>query len=125
MARILIIEDEANLASIMQFLLTKEGHAVEVANDGDQGVAQFNAKVPDLVITDILMPGKEGLQTIQEIRGGDAKVPIIAISGGGHTENYDFLRLPKNVGATESIRKPFRNHDLLALVNKCLGVPAA
>lgn len=100
MAKILIIEDEANLASIMQFLLTKAGLTVDIASDGDLGVAQFKTNRPDLVITDIIMPGKEGLETIQEIRGTNPKVPIIATSGGGHTENYDFLSVAKDVGAT-------------------------
>jgi DNA-binding response OmpR family regulator len=121
MAKILIIEDEANLASVMQFLLTKAGHAVEIAGDGEQGIAMLKANVPDIVITDILMPGKEGFETIREIRDANPNLPIIATSGGGHTENYDFLRVAQTVGATEIIRKPFRNHELVALVDKCLN----
>jgi DNA-binding NtrC family response regulator len=72
---------------------------------------------PDLVITDIVMPNQEGLETIIAIHKADVAIPIIAISGGG---GVDFLRAAEVFGASKILRKPFRTAALLAMVNECL-----
>lgn len=120
MARILLIEDEPLVASTLEIVLLKAGHKVVIAPNGEVGLARFNAERPDLIITDIIMPEKEGIQTIQEIRQKDPHVPIIAYSGGGRTKNYDFLRMAYKLGATDVLRKPFSNEDLLAMIERCL-----
>jgi DNA-binding response OmpR family regulator len=124
MAKILLIEDEMLVSSTLEIVLRKAGHTVVVAADGQIGLNKFAAERPDLVLTDIIMPEKEGIETIQEIRAIDPKVPILAYSGGGRTKNYDFLRMAHKLGANEVLRKPFANEDLLAAVRRCLGATA-
>jgi DNA-binding response OmpR family regulator len=125
MAKILLIEDEELVAGTLEILLRKAGHVVTSASDGAVGLARLAAELPDLVITDIVMPEKEGIETIREIRTTHRDLPIIAYSGGGRTKNYDFLRMAAKLGATEVLMKPFANEQLLAAVHRCLPAPAA
>jgi DNA-binding response OmpR family regulator len=119
MANILLIEDEPLVAGTIEVVLMKAGHSVTLAPNGDAGLKKFDEAPADLVITDIIMPQKEGIGTIRELRER-SQVPIIAISGGGRTKNFDFLRMAHKLGATEVLRKPFANAELIALVTKCL-----
>lgn len=121
MAKILLIEDEGLVAGTLEIVLRKVGHTVTIAPNGVVGLEKFAAERPDLIITDIIMPEKEGIETIQEIRAKDPDIPIIAYSGGGRTRNYDFLRMADKLGANEVIRKPFSNEDLIATVNRLLA----
>ena len=121
MANILLIEDEELVAGTIEVVLMKAGHTVTWAANGDLGLKKFDAAPADLVITDIIMPQKEGIATIRELRERSPDVPIIAISGGGRTKNYDFLRMAHKLGATEVLRKPFANAELIAMVGKCLN----
>jgi YesN/AraC family two-component response regulator len=121
MAKILIIDDEQLVASTMEIVLLKAGHVVALASNGNLGVEKFKADPADLVITDIIMPEKEGIEVIRELRVIAPKVPIIAISGGGRTRNYDFLRMAHKLGANEVLRKPFANEELVSLVKRCLA----
>jgi len=86
-----------------------------------RGVRIFRSERPDLVITDIIMPEKEGLETIREIRGQRPDAKIIAISGGARIGNMDFLDIAGKLGASEIISKPFDPSDLIKLVSRCLG----
>lgn len=120
MANILLIEDEQLVAATIEVVLMKAGHTVMLASNGDAGLQKFDEAKVDLVITDIIMPQKEGIATIRELRERST-VPIIAISGGGRTKNFDFLRMAYKLGATEVLRKPFANAELMALITKCLA----
>lgn len=121
MANILLIEDEQLVAATIEVVLMKAGHKVTVANNGEAGLAKFAEIAPDLVITDIIMPQKEGIETIRDLRAKSPNIPIIAISGGGRTKNFDFLRMAHKLGANEVLRKPFANADLVAVVGRCLN----
>jgi len=123
MSRILVIDDEAGIREVIQVVLMREGHTVLAAKDGEVGLAAFVAGKPDLVITDIIMPEKEGLETILAIRKLDPLVPIIAISGGGRTGNADYLPLAAKFGATATLTKPFGATALRELVGKMLSPP--
>ena len=83
MARILIIDDEPNMRSMLRRMLHKAGHQVSEAGDGAEGIDSYERDPPDLVITDILMPKKEGIETIIALHRADPDLPVIAISGGG------------------------------------------
>jgi DNA-binding NtrC family response regulator len=124
MARILVIDDEPGIRAVLQAVLTRGGHTVLSANDGAIGLAAFIADRPDLVITDIIMPEKEGIETIRAIRKLDPLVPIIAISGGGRTANADYLPLAAKFGATATLPKPFGAAAVLDLVKEILLPPA-
>jgi len=120
MAKILLIEDEQLVADTLELVLLKAGHTVSLAGNGIIGLQKFDQERPDLVITDIIMPQKEGIATIQDLRARSASIPIIAISGGGRTKNFDFLRMADKLGATEILRKPFASSELVAAIERCL-----
>lgn len=120
MAVILVVDDEALLRRTLKAALTKAGHEVHEAEDGNKAMQVFKAVNPDLVLIDIIMPDREGVETIGELRRSNAEVPIIAMSGGGSVGGTLFLDLATQLGATRTVNKPIRNADLLTLVNDCL-----
>ena len=121
MAHVLVIEDDELLRSTLKTMLESSGHVVTLAVDGQDGVQKFEREPFDLVLCDVFMPQKEGLETIREIRQLSAGVPIISMTGSGGGADPDFLRMARNFGATQTIAKPFKRGDLLALVRQCLG----
>jgi YesN/AraC family two-component response regulator len=114
--KILIIDDDELIRLTMKSALKKLGCTVFEAENGNGGVTLFQKERPDLVITDILMPDKEGLETISEIHALDPKAKIIAISGGGSARNMAFLQLAQKIGASHIMSKPIRPDDLLKAV---------
>ncbi|CCQ72428.1 response regulator [Magnetospira sp. QH-2] len=120
MATILVIDDEELARFTIQEILESEGHVVLEAANGEEGLAVFRDNKVDLVITDIIMPRKEGIETISELKADAPNLPVIAISGGGRTRNLDFLELSKEYGATSVVVKPFTDEDLMAVVNELL-----
>jgi DNA-binding response OmpR family regulator len=112
--KILLIEDDMVLLKSMAAQLIQAGATVTVALDGAAGLSQFAKAQPDLVITDIIMPEKEGIETIMAIRGLKPDVAILAISGGGRVGAAEFLNLAVNLGADAAMVKPFRSEDLIA-----------
>ena len=121
MALILIIDDEPLMRRTMRTVLEKAGHRVEEAGDGNEGLRKFGELKPDLVVTDIVMPDREGVETIGALRRLAPEMPIIAISGGGSVGGTLFLELAEQLGATRTASKPLRNADLLRLVDECLA----
>lgn len=121
MKQILIIDDEASIRKMLKKLLEKNGYAVIDAQDGSQGVKLFKEHEPDLIITDLIMPEKEGLETILEIKKINPDTKIIAMSGGGVVEPEMYLDLAKNFGAQYSFNKPIDNEALLAAVKHLMS----
>ena len=121
MAKILLIEDDASARMTIVQLLEEAGHLVLWAVNGLQGMAVFRGWQPDLVITDIIMPDQEGIQTITEMRAAKPDAKIIAISGGGRIGNTDFLQIARQLGAMDVVAKPFDPDFLLAIVEACLA----
>jgi DNA-binding response OmpR family regulator len=114
--KILVIDDEPAIRSILSRLLSDQGYQVTTAEDGVRGWALFLEQKPDLVITDIIMPEREGVETIRKIRREYPHAKIIAISGGGRLVNYDVLAVARKFGADEVIHKPFDARGLLEAV---------
>jgi DNA-binding response OmpR family regulator len=122
---ILIIDDEPMIRHLAARILDRAGFRTISAANGVQGLARFRRERPALVITDLIMPEREGIETIRYIRREGANIPIIAISGGTLTGTADFLAMARELGATAILRKPFEPIELLLLVERCLGsVPA-
>ena len=114
MARILVIDDDADLREVMRETLVSSGHEVVLASDGIQGLRLQRDRPADLVITDIFMPDKEGIETIRELRQEFPKVKIIAMSGGGiHVRKPGYLSTASELGADIVLRKPFDQAVLL------------
>lgn len=121
MAKILLIDDDEYIRMWTSIHLDKAGHQTMTAADGDPGIDLASKIKFDLVITDIIMPDKEGLETIIELKKGNPDLPIIAMSGGGHMSSDDILELALSLGANAILRKPFDGGELNALVESCLA----
>ena len=116
---ILIIDDEPMIRHLATRVLHRAGFRTLSAANGIQGVACFRRERPALVITDLIMPEREGIETIRLIRREGANVPIIAISGGTLTGTADFLAMARELGATAILRKPFEPIELLLVIERC------
>ena len=123
MARILVIDDEELVRASMRMILEAAGHEVAEAENGEQGIDRHRERRFDIVITNILMPHKEGIETILELRRDFASLKIIAISGGGRTRNLDYLEQARKLGADVTLAKPFSNEQLLESVDACRSGP--
>lgn len=119
MANILIIDDEPALRTMARDSLEPEHTVVEAAN-GLEGMHKFEAASFDLVITDIIMPDQEGIETILKIRRLQPDQKIIAMSGGGRTKTVEFLELAKEIGVNRTLKKPFGPGVLRDTVRSCL-----
>ena len=121
---ILIIDDNELVRETLVNMLERDGYSTTVACDGDDGIKRLNETAIDLVITDILMPRKEGMETIAQIRRDHPGMKIIAISGGGeigqHARNGLFLDIAKKLGADATLAKPFRPKELKQAVGELL-----
>ena len=116
MARILLIEDNDPVRALLRENLELEGHTVIEARNGQEGLDLFQQAGADLVITDILMPEKEGLAVLMELRNAHPPVNVIAISGGGR----DYLATGGLLGAAKVLLKPFPTAVLLAAIDELL-----
>lgn len=123
MTEILLIEDDVTFRRAMRLSLEKAGYSIAEANDGQAGLQAFQARSPGLLIIDLIMPEKEGVETICAIRQINKRVPIIAISGGGRGNPADYLRMAAAFGANEVLAKPIQLDSLLSVVDRLLGRP--
>jgi CheY-like chemotaxis protein len=121
MARILLIEDEDLVRATLRTALEGAGHTVAEAANGREGLNQLDRQPTDLVITDILMPVMEGIETILAIKRTRPSMKIIAISGAPTKAKIDFLRVARSLGADEILHKPFAMHALTETVERCLS----
>ncbi len=121
MTKILVIDDDVIVRETIVQILEDGGYQVLSAEDGKRGMAAFRSERPDLVITDIVMPEQEGIQTITEMLKSKPGTKIIAISGAGRIGNTDFLKIAQALGAMDAIPKPFDPDELLTVVKNCLA----
>lgn len=125
MANILLVEDELLVSETLSSAMKSKGHTVVTASNGVDGLKRFAERPFDLVVTDIIMPDKEGIEMILEMRRHKPNTKIVAISGGGRTGNVEFLKMAESLGATATLKKPIRLADFLNVLNECLGTPGA
>jgi DNA-binding response OmpR family regulator len=122
MARILIIDDDDRFRDMLKDMIERNGYEVVSASDGKEGIDLYRKEPTDLIITDIIMPNKEGMETIFELRKDFPDVKIIAISGGGKGKAEDYLSsagLIPNV--KRSFQKPFAMDEMLQAVKELVG----
>jgi DNA-binding NtrC family response regulator len=120
MAKILLIDDEEQMRFLLTRMLTRDGHEVFLAQDGEEGVQSYYQVNPDLVITDIIMPKKDGLEVIAEILATHPTQPIIAMSGGRRILAAE-LEHVKAIGTKGMLQKPFALQQLQELISVALG----
>lgn len=121
--KFLVIDDDALVRESIQLMLNEIDSKIDMAQDGQQGVDLFkkNNGDYDIVITDIIMPEKEGFETISEIKEINNKVKIIAISGGSRNGIGAYLPIAENLGAKAILYKPFNSDELFHTINKICG----
>ena len=117
MPKVLVIDDEEPIRELFKIKLENSGYTVELAVDGCDGLEKFRNNPSDLIITDIIMPEKEGVETIVELRREFPDAKIIAISGGGRIDAETYLLMAKNLGAVKAFMKPINWTELLSAVD--------
>lgn len=120
MSRILVIEDDTKIRKMLRKMLERAGYEVNEASDGLEGLKLYREEPADLVITDIIMPRKEGLETIMDLRREFPEVKIIAISGGGRLSPQPYLEVAEGFGAMRVFSKPFDLEDLQRAISELL-----
>lgn len=113
--RVVLIEDEANIAEAIRFLLSREGWSVDVHGDGATALAVIEAAQPDLVILDLMLPGKSGMEIIREIREVEtfSQLPVLMLTARGQHRDRE---MAEKAGVTRFMTKPFSNTEVLTAV---------
>lgn len=131
MARIIVIDDEEDVRDVLKEVLERAGFDVEIAANGDDGLELLSDKGADVVITDIIMPGKNGVETVRDIRQNFPNTRVIVISGGGNVTPMDYepsaiktsayLASAAAAGADVTLTKPFDRREILDAVNQLIA----
>jgi len=116
--RILVVDDNEDLRSTIQALLRADGFDVAVAGNGQAALALHQSHPADVVITDLFMPDKDGIETIVELRKLSPQLKIVAISGWTSTQGSDYLQVAREIGATVTLQKPFDPQELSRVVRQ-------
>ena len=120
-ARILIIDDEEQIREMLGQMLTREGYEVVAADNGKEGMKVCREQEVDLIITDIIMPEKDGIEMILELRHDFPHLKVIAISGGGRLGPDGYLEMAQKLGAHRTFFKPFNRKEILDAVQDLLA----
>ncbi|RMH80831.1 MAG: response regulator [Calditrichaeota bacterium] len=121
MARILVVDDDAQIRLMLERMLSRHGFEVLVAEDGAEALKTAIQNPVDVILMDIIMPEKEGIETIVEMRKKFPRVKIIAMSGGSPYLGADTnLTIARRVGADQILRKPFQQVELLGAIREVL-----
>ncbi len=120
MANVLLIDDDEMLRTVLAIAMEQAGHTVLQAEDGQRGVELSRTTVIDIVITDLIMPVQEGVETIMTLRRERPRLPIIAISGGVSNSKL-YLDIAGKIGAKRMLPKPFAPRQLVALIDEILS----
>lgn len=120
---ILVIDDEPALRAILSQVLTSAGHRVTGVSNGQEASKVMATAAFDVVLTDVIMPEKDGMQVIGEVRKKYPQVRIIAMSGGGHVSRDQYLKIAKGLGAHAVLEKPFPNQQLIDTVEALARSP--
>jgi CheY-like chemotaxis protein len=120
MSRILVIDDDRQLRDVMSRALRRAGHTVVEADNGNAGIRSYREHGADLVITDLFMPERDGLETILQLRRESPGVKIVAVSGGDRTGRIDLREGARLFGALRTLEKPFGPNELVNVVTELL-----
>ena len=121
MAHILIIDDDLQLLDMLRQTLEREGYNVVVASNGKAGIKIYREDPVDLIITDMIMPEKEGIETIIELKRDYPDVKIITMSGGGIISSEQYLDISRKLGVEQSFTKPIEREKLLFAIRELIG----
>ena len=121
MVKVLVVDDKQEIRRLFAEALQADGHDVELAENGVQCLARARIFQPDVIVLDVFMPDKDGVETLYDLRRLGSPAKVIACSGGGLSENYDFLELTQLFGADLVLRKPILPDQLAHHVRQCLS----
>lgn len=121
MAKILIIDDDPSILTMLQKMLEKAGYEVDIASNGSEGLKKIEFCPPDLLVTDIVMPEKEGLELIFYLRGKNPGLKIVAISGGGRFNYEGYLNSAKLLGADLIFQKPLVHKEFVQAISDLIN----
>ena len=121
MARILVIDDQDSIRRVVRRALEQDDHEVFDASDGELGMEILESQSFDIVITDIFMPGQDGIVTLRQIRNRFPAIKVIVISGGDSSGMLDLRQDAELLGAVKSLQKPFNAREIMDLVKSVLG----
>ena len=121
MIRILLADDDESFRPMLQATLERFGYEVTAVKNGNEAVASYRERPADLVITDLIMPDKEGIETIRDLRREVPAAKIIAMSGGGRNTRDIYLKLATQLGAAQVLSKPFSHQELLDAIAAVLA----
>jgi YesN/AraC family two-component response regulator len=125
MAQILIIDDEPQIRSMLKLMLERDGHEVAEAPDGIEGIKIYRQNPADLIITDLIMPNKDGIGLIIDLKKEFPNVKIIAMSGGGLNKPDGYLKGAKKLGAACTLTKPIDRDEMLRAIKDALKSSSA
>jgi CheY-like chemotaxis protein len=120
MPNILLIDDDNQFRTMLRKMMERNGYEVIEASDGKEGIKLYRKNPTDLIITDLIMPEKDGIETIQELKKDFPNIKIIAISGGGRLGPQDYLHLAEMLGAQRTLTKPIELPELLKTIEDLL-----
>lgn len=120
MARILLVDDDDGVRRMLRLTLERADHEVFEASNGREAMERHKEVRPDVIVIDLIMPEKEGLETIQDLRREGVQVPVIAMSGGGKIGADSYLSVARAFGADRVLSKPFRSAELLRDIDAVL-----
>ncbi len=118
MVRILVVDDDFQMREMLGVILERKGYDVKTASDGKAALQLQSIKPFDIVITDMIIPEKEGMETISELRRDYPRVKIIAISAGGRNRPEGYMELARQIGADRLLVKPFGSWEILGAVRE-------
>lgn len=121
MARVLILEDSADLRRALQATLEMEGFEVAAASSGADALRLMARAPADVILTDLFMPDKDGLETIVEMRARYPDTAIVAMSGWQSCRGVDYLKVARDIGAAHSVRKPFDLTEVVRIVRRLVS----
>jgi CheY-like chemotaxis protein len=124
MTRILIVEDEPAIRAVLRVMLERAGLEVETAGNGEEGIQAFRRQPADLILCDLFMPDRDGLELIRELRQEFPDVKIIAMSGGGFRGTVDMMLIALQFGAADILDKPFTHATVMRVIQRVLQPPA-
>ncbi|MEQ2007601.1 MAG: response regulator [Limisphaerales bacterium] len=125
MARILIADDEEDVRTLLRRALTIAGHEVQVAKDGNEALAILRTATVDVAVVDLYMPGKDGIETILDVRRRYADIKIIAITGSAPKTGPPVLAMAQKLGAHLTLAKPFSVEELMTALKQVHPQPPA
>ncbi len=112
MTNVLLIDDDEMVLETFQIILSSDGHNVSTASDGNAGLALCRSQKFDVVVTDVVMPEKDGLEVLMTLRKTNPEVKVVVVSGGGRTSAKDYLEMAKLLGADKVLYKPITATEL-------------